>query len=245
MMSYLPAFLTGRGMENCVIGVIGNACAKVVRLFGQYNVEVFSQKDMDETIQAALSAKDKLTFIAHQDRPYVVNLHKALYIKKIPLDQIYCCGVFGLPQGTAACIPTFFLDYADLKRIKKGRAVIFSPYAKSVTALPDELWEEIVLDYQSRGYQCFTNVAGDETALKGTEAISPSIAEMKSVVERAGTFVGIRSGLCDVLRTTEAEKIALYPDYQYCDTGWKAIDMYTIEGWKNIPVEDGFEWKTR
>lgn len=243
MMSYLPHYLKKTGTESCFIGVVGDACAEVVKLFGSYSVAAFSQKDMDEMIQAALYTGDRQTFIPHQDRPYVVDLHKALYVKKIPLERIYCCGVFGLPADTEAYEPKNFEEYPDLQKIRKERAVIFSPYAKSVAALSDGLWQQIVEDYSLKGYQCFTNVTGDEEPLEGTMAISPAIAEIRSVVERAGTFVGIRSGLCDVLRTAKADKTALYPDYNYCDTGWKAIDMYRIGGWKNIVVTDGFEWK--
>ena len=53
----------------------------------------------------------------------------------------------------------------------------------------------------------------------------------------------IRSGLCDVIREASCQKIALYPDYYYCDTKWKAIDMYRLESWENIVVEEGFQWK--
>jgi len=34
--------------------------------------------------------------------------------------------------------------------------------------------------------------------------------------------------------------VALYPDYNYCDTKWKAIDMYAIEGWNNLVVGDEY-----
>ena len=64
-----------------------------------------------------------------------------------------------------------------------------------------------------------------------------------SLVEWAGTFVGIRSGLCDVLKYAACDKTALFPDYYYCDTKWKAIDMYAIDGWRNIVVKDGFVWE--
>lgn len=243
MMSYLPYYLEKRNVKKCVISVIGNACAEVVKLFGQYAVEFFSQKEMDETIQAALYEQDTMTFIPHQDRPYVVNLYKALYVKKIPLERIYCCGVFGLPVATIGYEPQCSAEYPDLQEIEAGKAVILSPYAKSVTVLPEKIWNQIIEDYSSKGYQCFTNVAGGQKALKGTIPISPAISEIRSVVERAGTFIGIRSGLCDVLRTAKAEKTALYPDYYYCDTKWKAIDMYSIEGWNNIEVKDDFVWK--
>ena len=138
-----------------------------------------------------------------------------------------------------------FSDSADLDRIRDGKAVIFSPYAKSVTSFPEAVWEQIVACCTDRGYQCFTNVAGEEKPLPGTEAISPRIAEMKSVVERAGTFVGIRSGLCDVIRSVNARKIALYPDYNYSDTKWKAIDIYALAGWENIVRKEDGTWERR
>lgn len=120
--------------------------------------------------------------------------------------------------------------------IPEGNAVILSPYAKSVTALSSEIWKKIISYYKNTGKVCFTNVSGEEKPLEGTMAISPKINEIKSVVERAGSFVGIRSGICDILRTANAKKIALFPDYNYCDTRWKAIDMYYIDGWNNIVV---------
>ena len=245
MMSYLPHFLKKRNVQNAVICVVGNACAQVVHLFGEYQTEVYSQKDMDELIQASLYTEDTHSFIAHQDRPYVVNLHKALYIKCIPLEQIYCCGVFGLPLGTKPFRPVKFEPYKELEMIEKGNAVVFSPYAKSVTTFSSGFWKVIVDDYLRRGFQCFTNVIGEEQPLEGTLPISPSISEVRSVVERAGHFVGIRSGLCDVLRDADCEKIALYPDYNYCDTKWTAIDMYALEGWENMVVREDFEWGKR
>ena len=257
MMSYLPYFLKNRNIKRSVICVIGKACSQVARLFChereskansnncEYYLEYFSQKDMDEMIQAALYTKDADTFIAHQDRPYVVNLYKALYVKNIPLEQIYCCGVFGLPKDTVPVKPFNFRVYRDLDKIPKHEAVILSPYAKSVTALHSDVWDRIVNYYKSVGKECYTNVVGDEVPIQGTIAISPQLAELKSVVEQAGTFVGIRSGLCDVIKTAEAEKIALFPDYNYCDTKWKAIDMYPLVGWENIVVKDDFEWKKR
>ncbi len=100
------------------------------------------------------------------------------------------------------------------------------------------------LDFQKeQGRQVFTNVAGDEKPLRGTIPISPLICEMKSVVERAGTFIGIRSGMCDVIRTAKCRKIALYPDYNYCDTKWKGIDIYEISEFENIFIKSDFVWK--
>ena len=87
-------------------------------------------------------------------------------------------------------------------------------------------------------------MTGDEKPLNETAPISPDILEMKSAVEKADVFIGIRSGLCDIIRTANTQKIALYPDYYYCDTQWKAIEMYSIDGFKNIEVNKGFQWSS-
>lgn len=245
-MSYMPNFAKKRGicMEKIVYCVIGNACGQVVRLFGEdKRVECFSQKDMDELVQACLYMEDANSFIAHQDRPYVVNLHRALYIKCIPLEVIYRCGVFGLSLDTEPVKPENLQTYPGLGHIEKGNAVVFSPYAKSVTELSKDVWSEIVSDYRARGYQCFTNIAGQEKPLDGTIGISPALTQLQSLVEWAGAFVGIRSGLCDILKYADCDKTALFPDYHYSDTQWKAIDMYSIDGWRNLVVKDDFVWE--
>lgn len=245
-MSYWEQFANERGISNTVFCVPSHVLVDVIHMFGDYPVEVYEQKELDAMIQAALYTHDENSFIAHHDRPYVINLHKALYIKKIPLDLIYCCGVYGLPKDTLPTKPNAnLLMYEDIESIPEGKAVIFSPYAKSVTTLDSKIWENAVSYYSSIGYKCFTNVVGDEKPLVGTEPISPTILEMKSVVERAGTFIGIRSGLCDVIREAKAKKIALYPDYNYCDTKWKAIDIYWINQFDyNILATEEIEWET-
>lgn len=239
MMSYLPLFMKKREITRCAIVVIGNACGQVVRLFGDYPVETLTQIEMDETVQAALFFRKGDVFIPHQDRPYVVNLSNALYVKKIPLEKLYCCGVFGLPEDTVPVRPVFWEDYKGPVKINPGKSVILAPYAKSVTALKPEIWERIVKECQDRGYACYTNIAGEEKTLPGTRGVSPSIAQIGPLVEKAGTFIGIRSGLCDVVRDAACRKIALYPDYCYSNTKWRAVDMYWLEGWENIVVEEG------
>lgn len=131
-MSYLPEFQKKIGYDNAVVFVPSNACAKVVKLFKGYEVEVYKQKELDAIIQEVIYTGDERCFIAHQDRPYVVNLHKALYIKKIPLETIYCCGVFGLPKNTDMAEPDNWVEYPNLSDIPKGKSAIISPYAKSV-----------------------------------------------------------------------------------------------------------------
>ncbi len=235
-MSYIPMFLRMREIEHAKVCVVGKACKKVAELFDNTicEIEEVNQYDMDAMIQASLYSGDKNTFIAHQDRPYVISLHKALYIKCISLEKIYCCGVFGLPYDSKPVEATKWKTYDGKVKLDRGNTVVLSPYAKSVTLLPDRLWIRISLFFQERGYSVVTNVVGDEKPIPGTTAITADLDQMKNVLELAGVFVGIRSGLCDVIRTAKCTKIAIYPDYNYCDTKWKAIDMYGLADFKNV-----------
>ena len=265
MMSYLPEFLKKRDCKDCVIGVVGKACGEAAGLFGSCLVEVYSQEDMDRMIQGALFMRDRNVFIPHQDRPYVVDISRALGLKMIPLEQLYCCGVFGLPAVTQASRPTgreaapgggagdssqssaaestaepsSQRNCTEHGRILPGRSAVLSPYAKSVPALPRGTWEKVVESLRKKGYRCYTNVAGAEKPLPGTKPLCLTVSEIREAVERAELFIGIRSGLCDVLREVSCRKIALYPDYNYCGTEWKAVDMYGLEGWENIVIKDG------
>ena len=245
MMSYWPAFAASRKIGNAVFCVTSSVLKEVIGMFNDYPVEVYEQAQLDAMVQAVLYTHDMNAYIAHQDRPYIINLQRALYVKKISFEAIYCCGVYGLSKDTHPCtlrkdLPTF----EAIDRIPYGKSVIFSPYAKSVPALSPKIWETGVKYYTDNGYTCFTNVAGDEKPLPGTTPISPKIAELISVVEHAGIFVGIRSGLCDILREAKAYKVALYPDYYYSDTKWKAADIYYLDRFdKNIVVKDDFSWE--
>lgn len=242
-MSYLPAFLKARGVAECVVCVPSKVCGDVCRLFGAAHVVEMEQDELDAAVQAAIYTEDDRSFVAHQDRPYVINLHKALHIRKFTLDEIYRFGIFGLGEDVKADTPKNWTEYGGLTSIPAGKAAILSPYAKSVTAISEAIWEDIVADLKYYGYKVYTNVVGDEKALSGTEPISPSISEMKSVVERAGLFIGLRSGLCDILSTAKCRKIAFFPDYYYGDTRWKAIDMYKLDGFENIVVGEDFKWQ--
>ncbi len=237
-MSYLPYFLERREISQYAVFVVGNACGEVAEMFGAEAVEVLTQKEMDEQVQAVIYLRDTGSFIAHHDRPYVVNLWKILFVKKIPFEELYRIGVFGLSGDFKPYNPVKLTIYEKLEEIPAGNAVILSPYAKSVANLPGEYWELIVEYCSQKSYQVYTNVAKGEKELPGTFRLEVRLSELQSVVERAGIFIGLRSGLCDVIKGADCRKIALYPDCFYSSTRWKAEEIFHLDGWENIVVKD-------
>ncbi|MDD6380993.1 MAG: hypothetical protein PUG04_04810 [Lachnospiraceae bacterium] len=246
-MSYLEYFLKKRDIskDNVCVLMSFYAGIDVVRLFDkEIYTEVLNQDDLEAAIQAAIYSDEYRFFIAHQDRPYVVKLQKILDTKCIPLDLIYRCGVFGLPKDTIPKIPVNWDNYPYLSSIEADNTVIISPYAKSVPTMDEKFWAGIVEELQNMGKKLYTNVAGDEKPLSGTEPIRVRLCEKKSLLEKAGTFIGVRSGLCDIIRSVNCKKIALYPDYYYMGTRWKAIDMYSIDSFTNIEVTEDIDVKS-
>lgn len=237
-MSYLPYFLEKMKIYKYVILVVGNACADVVKMFGVQTVEVLTQEEMDEQVQTVIYKNDKDSYIAHHDRPYVVNLWKILSVKKITFEELYRSGVFGLQDDFKPYTPTKLAAYKKLEEIPIGNGVILAPYAKSVANLPGKYWDSIIEYYSGKGYRIYTNVSEKEKELPGTFRLEVRLNELQSVVERAGTFIGLRSGLCDVLRVADCRKIVLYPDCFYSSTRWKVEEIFHMDGWENVVVRN-------
>lgn len=240
-MAYLPYFLKKRKIDSYTVVAVGRACAEVVRMFGCGDPAVLDQKEMDELVQAVLFTGAQDAFISHHDRPYTNLLMKALYVKFIPFEQIYRCGVFDLEQDCRPYMPSVRRTFSGKNRIRRRRSVILAPYAKSVAGIRGEVWEKMISYYREKQYQVYTNIVGEEKALPGTEPFTAELAEFQSAVEQAGTFIGIRSGLCDVIRGASCRKIVLFPDCYYSDTKWKVADFFHLDGWENVEVKNGAE----
>lgn len=94
--------------------------------------------------------------------------------------------------------------------LNEGKTAILSPYAKSARDLPDGFWEELAERLIDKGYTVCTNIAGSEQAIEGTIPLAAPLEQIFDLVEKCGVFIGLRSGLCDLISGAHAEKIILY-----------------------------------
>lgn len=97
----------------------------------------------------------------------------------------------------------------EQKGIIKNKTVIIAPEANSVTTLPIEFWNEVIDVLNAKGYKVLINCQD----IKGYHANNIFFAynEGVPILEYAGTFIGIRSGLCDIVSTAKCKKIIIYP----------------------------------
>jgi hypothetical protein len=238
-LSFLPAYREKHGIGEVAIVVIGEPCRQVAELFGMENIVTLDHAEMDELTQAIIFTRENDCIFAHHDRPYTDNIIRWLDKHFLSFIDYYRCAVYGLGKGTPPVPPNNFAPFENQEQIPKGKAVILSPYAKSVVEPPLGFWEKIAADYSARGCEVYTNVAGDEALIRGTQALSLPVSQMLKAAEYAGAFIGIRSGLCDVLYTANCQKTVVFPDCYYSTTPHKVADFFALPGWETIVSGNG------
>lgn len=232
---YLEIYCNKENISHYVVTVVGGACRKVVALFDITNMLILTQEENDCLVQTLifLGLEQCNAMILHQRFPYTTGIGALGNYKDINFDDHFRYTIFGLSEYDYGKKPKKFENedvidsFFHKNGLRLGKTVILSPYANTATKLPNEYWEKLAKEYQDNGYVVCTNSSSDnEPAIKGTKKMFFSIEIAVAVVEKAGTFVGLRSGLCDVISSAIAKKIIFYPDRVYL--GGKLIDFYSL-----------------
>lgn len=117
--------------------------------------------------------------------------------------------------------PRFPYDQAELDEIFEkyslipGRTILLAPYAgkHEMWGIPMEFYAKLAAQLREAGYMVCTN-SGDmrrEPPVPGTIALLIPHRLVRAFCEMAGGFVGLRSGLCDMVSAAErCKKIVLY-----------------------------------
>ncbi|MCL2399038.1 MAG: hypothetical protein FWC91_04735 [Defluviitaleaceae bacterium] len=233
-MSYMQAYCDKHLINDVCIVIVGKRCRQVIELFGEHSIIVLDHKAMNELVQAIIFTCEENCIIAHHDYLYTDLIIQYLNKHFLSFIDYYRYAVYGLNKDARATEPTNFAPFDNKVQIPKGKSVIVSPYAKSVVELPSGFWENIVETYVHQGYHVYTNVAGNEPPIYGTKQLYVPLAQMKAAVEYAGAFIGIRSGLCDVICTANCRKIVVFPDCYYSTTPYKVDEFFALPGWEKI-----------
>ena len=239
-LAYLPASAAGgRRLAPAVVVVVGEGCRQVARLFGHEDVYSLTQAEMDDLVGAVVDGGAQNATIAHHDRPYGDCAPvRALDDHFVAFTDLYRDLVYKLPAGSRPHAPRRDVpaqaDPLWASQIPRGRGVLLAPYAKSVVPVPWSFWEQIAKRHASQGDVVATIVYGDEDPVPGTLALEIPMPELLDAVEHAGTFISLRSGLCDVVHTARARKVHAFPDAHYSTTPYKVADFFALPGWESV-----------
>ncbi len=245
-LAYLPtADRTGRRLPRAVVVVVGEGCRQVARLFGHEDVHRLTQVEMDDLVGAIVDGGAQDATIAHHDRPYGdAAPARVLDTRFVSFTDMYRDLVYHRSAGSRPQVPrrdvpaqTSQADPSWVSEIPQGRGVLMTPYAKSVLPVPWSFWEHTAERHTSQGDVVATVVHGDEDPVPGTLALEIPIPELLDAVEHAGTFISLRSGLCDVVHTARGRKVHVFPDAHYSTTPYKVADFFALPGWESVVLQ--------
>lgn len=120
--------------------------------------------------------------------------------------------VFGLPLDTEL-IPPIIEPPTDFQKqrlhsdyvLDKKRTIILTPYANSTKNLEENFWEKLASELIGKGYVLYTNVADpQEKVMAGTAPMVTTFNELIYLAEKVNCFIGLRSGIFDLLAFTNA-----------------------------------------
>lgn len=223
----------------CVYTAVG---AKIAQLYGISDIESLSKEEMigQYKLQAFL---DPACIRSVSLSPSSIRNHIRIFSNMIGVNGLDCRSMIHtyfdltqsdiqLPHQTEACPAEY------LQQIVAQRTVILAPYAKSVKKVPFSFWTLLTQELKNKGYHVLTNSSGEaEPCVVGTNPVFVPHSALVSLVEYAGAFVGLRSGMFDAIYGANCLQIAVYPDDKVnlgvCENSkelYSIQDMYGADG---------------
>jgi len=229
---YLKAWLKKNNITNCVFNVLTPKHLSITKLFDYMSLytcyigddtylnkfKFFMGKtavDYHYFLHVGSRAGDR-GFLEMQPNPSYL-----LGYKGFSLMDCYLCLGFELPDNTRTEAAKFSDDIDELDEIIssvkaiRGKTVLISPYAASYIDFPSCFWNRIVLSLKQRGYRVLTNVGQNEEPLWGTIPLYLPYKLSVPFLDFAGNFIGVRSGLCDIISTSVCKKVVIHPYHAF------------------------------
>lgn len=194
--------------------VVGSKGAyKIMQMFNIKELEIVSEQELDALFKFVSFCEKNKEEVFICSWMFVFEL-MARY-KKLSFSEFCAKYVFRLENKKEANFPSIWdvkLRESELenKGLVKGKTIIVAPYANSVQELPIQFWEELVKRLINMGYYVFTNVSGNQKAIKGSNGLKIPLNQLGNYLEFAGYFVSLRSGLCDIVGHSICKQIVIF-----------------------------------
>lgn len=237
--------------DDVVITVRKASLKEVLDIFELHRVEVLTEEESRALYKLMSMCRRPLHL--HPMTPVPQSFHTdilwCLYGVKLNMLDFYKVYLH-LPLGGAVKLKTpspVTNDEIDKQprydEISEGNTVILSPFSNSLVSFSVEFWKQLVKSIRELGFKIVVNSVGDEYLFPDTTALDYPLKDAPNVVERAGYFIGVRSGFCDLVSFTDAQKLVITPKMEVVNFNGHIFDAFSFEGMqigRNI-IE--FEWK--
>lgn len=219
--TFWKQYLEKMQIKDYIFIVISKACEKTARLFPIKNIVRLDKKvESSYLIRYAMLCPEKVRLKILNDSWGQVHTNPLEWFrgyKGLEFMQIFRRFVFDLPDTARPEHPVFqnadkeLEEFFQKYHLQEKNTVILSPYSNTLADLPDKFWGKVAEALKDRGFVVCTNSCGDtEPAVMGTIPVFFSLDIAPQLIEKAGYFIGIRSGFCDIISGSAAKKVILY-----------------------------------
>jgi hypothetical protein len=247
--SFLNLYNSLHGINSFAVAVVGKSAARTVTLFNINDVEVVKKSKMDALLAYYQYSWDDfiypLLYWGWRTKKYLfADNHK-----DITFTEMFKYDVFGLDSTAMIEAPKrrgtegYAKELFDRLGLRQGRTIILAPYAGSFESeIPTEVWVSMAKRLKESGFDVCTNRGNErELAIDKTVGIFFPLIEAIGVMDYAGGFIGIRSGFCDVISSSNCRMVVIY------ENGFNAsnIEYFSLEkmGLRKEVFETVFEPK--
>ena len=200
--------------DDYVVLVASHSCRKILLLFN-IDAVVMNQDQAEKLLYfSKIMGFEKLNVKVLNDGYRLLRSEFLRGYKGLDFHSLFQKSVFAVtnrlpfPQVQQENSDELFSNYG----LVKGQTVVLSPYANTVLPVAGEVWEEVVRILKKKNYTVCTNVATEkEAAVKGTVGVFIPYSKILDFLNKAGGFIGLRSGLCDIIAGAKTKKIIIYP----------------------------------
>lgn len=222
--------------NNYVIVLTGGTCRKIAEWFG-FDTEIITESENVELIKFAKKVNESIEILHYHFRDKTTwdgsdcwkDYHFIEMYKRIIFENNY-------PDFQKALDVINGIKIISNK-ISQRKKIVLSPYAKSIINFSPIFWEKLANELLIKGYDVYTNCAAAlEYEIKDTKRLELSFEELLGFL-KGNVFIGIRSGLCDLVSFITDKKIILYPG-EYEKNLFSLQYMGMLDGITEIVVND-------
>lgn len=235
---YFHAYLSQNNITQYTFLFRGNSERKIGRLYGIEGDTILSTEDTWKLMAfCQFLGYKKINITQMHHYPYMSQSHIHLDhlegFRGITFDDMFKYVAMGLERHVHPVLPKFEKDIRlnqifKEKNLVPGNTVVLAPYSASIRYVPFRIWEDLAEYLLLKGYSVVTNCGTErEKPIAGTVALRFGYEVAVSYLEHAGYFIGIRSGICDIISSAKCKKIILYPFWDD-SLMWKGVAGKTL-----------------
>lgn len=219
---YIDTYARKKGIERYVLAGDAKGLSKIAGLFRIVNTFPLNGKEAESLQQCYkfFRCRNIEDLFMWQNSLYFNRCQTRMHREFNFLDTYTYYIYKGFVKRTEWRKPGFLPLSEELIRkyeragLVKGKTIIVAPFAYSVKDLPIWVWETIAEKLKEKEYAIFVNINTEleVNVFENMKTVFFSFDECEAILQYAGYFLALRSGLCDIVAMIPCKQVILYPE---------------------------------